>query len=64
VPELGRMEEESLSVQFAIDPAGRGQFAQGEVVPEEFVTDPAGRVRASSAPPAEDKVVRAASLLL
>jgi hypothetical protein len=33
-------------------------------VPEEFVTDPAGRVRASSAPPAEDKVVRAASLLL
>ena len=64
VPEPGTMEAGPSSEQFTIDPAGRGQFARAELVPEKFVIDPAGQARASSASPAEDKVVRAASPLL
>lgn len=63
-PESGTMEGEPLSEEFALDPAARAQFARVELVPEEFVIDPAGRAPAKPVTPTEDKVVRAASLLL
>ena len=63
-PELGKMEVEPSLEQFATDPAGRGQFAQAELVPKGFAIDPVGQVPANSALPTEDKVGRAASLLL